>query len=231
MRFVQEHSALIGIIALAVGLAALVLGIVAIVQSDDDELARLVALPTPSGTATTPLQPTSGPVEETPVQPSKGNVDEYTVWFVDQAISYSDQYGLDAAIARYSSADSIDGQWYAVILDAGGAVLAHHNNELIGERLDGPWGTDVTGYDFGSAMAEADEEGRWVSYVFHNPATGQQQLKHGWAVRSDGLIFLSGWYEYSSFANVSQDTPTTDQPAEFTQAYPQSTEKMSVEAS
>ena len=222
MTFVQRHSGLIGLIALAVGLAALGVGIVAIAQSDDDDLARLGAMPTPSGMATTLLQPTPDPVaEEEFARPSKGNVDEYTVWFVDQAISYYRQNGLAAAVARYSSADSVDGQWYAVIFDADRTVLAHYDNDLIGEHLEGPTGTDITGYDFGTAMAGADENGRWVSYVFRNPATGEQQLKHGWAVRSDGLIFLSGWYEFSPIANMSEDAPTADQPAEFTQAYVQ----------
>jgi len=28
-----------------------------------------------------------------------------------------------------------------------------------------------------------------------NPHTGFRELKHSWAVRHDGLIFGSGWYE------------------------------------
>ena len=51
------------------------------------------------------------------------------------------------------------------------------------------------GYFYGDDLRAADEEGRWVSYVFLNPETGEQQTKHTWAIRHDGLIFASGWYE------------------------------------
>ena len=42
---------------------------------------------------------------------------------------------------------------------------------------------------------EVTEAGRWVSYVFLNPATGDEGIKHSWVVRHDGLIIGSGWYE------------------------------------
>ena len=44
-------------------------------------------------------------------------------------------------------------------------------------------------------MLRADEDGLWVDYVFLNPATDRQQVKHAWAVRHDGLLIGSGWYE------------------------------------
>ena len=41
----------------------------------------------------------------------------------------------------------------------------------------------------------ATEEGHWVEFILLNPATGQNQKKHTWVARHDGLIFGSGWYE------------------------------------
>ena len=44
-------------------------------------------------------------------------------------------------------------------------------------------------------MLRADEDGLWVDYVYLNPKTGRQEIKHAWAVRHDGLLIGSGCYE------------------------------------
>lgn len=44
-------------------------------------------------------------------------------------------------------------------------------------------------------MAATTEAGQWVTYRYHNPETGQEGRKHAWAIRYDGLVFGSGWYE------------------------------------
>ena len=54
---------------------------------------------------------------------------------------------------------------------------------------------DTTGYLLGDDAMEAMEEGHWVEFILLDPATGQERKKHTWAVRHDGLIFGSGWYE------------------------------------
>jgi len=54
-------------------------------------------------------------------------------------------------------------------------------------------------------MLAATEDGHWVSYVFVNPDTGEEQRKHAWVVPHDGLIFGSGWYEPVE-PSVSPDT-------------------------
>ena len=54
---------------------------------------------------------------------------------------------------------------------------------------------DATGYFYGDELLGATEEGRWVSYVILNPETGENEQKHTWAVRHEGLLFGSGWYE------------------------------------
>ena len=53
----------------------------------------------------------------------------------------------------------------------------------------------MTGYRFGDVMLGATEDGLWVDYVFFNPKTGKQDVKHSWVIKRDDLIFGSGWYE------------------------------------
>ena len=48
---------------------------------------------------------------------------------------------------------------------------------------------DSTGHFYGDEMLSATEEGKWVSYVFTNPDTGEETHKHAWIVRHDGLYF------------------------------------------
>ncbi len=76
-----------------------------------------------------------------------------------------------------------------------GELIGHYDPEVLGQNLNGPLGTDVNGYNYGPDMPAADEDGKWVSYVFNNPATGDPNSKHSWVVRRDELIFGSGWYE------------------------------------
>ena len=102
--------------------------------------------------------------------------------------------GLDATLKYYNRADSVDGQWYVFIVDENDEVIGHHNAHLIGLDLKGSLGTDAEGYNFGLDMLAATEDGKWVSYVYNNPATGELQGKHSWVVEHDGLLFGSGWY-------------------------------------
>ena len=121
---------------------------------------------------------------------------EYTKAFVDMAISRYESAGREAAIEYYNSRESVDGEWYVFVLDESGIMVAHPTMpENIGKDIKGPLGKDVTGYDFGSAMLALPETGGWVDFFYLNPATGEESRKHVWAVRRDGLVFGSGWYE------------------------------------
>ena len=55
--------------------------------------------------------------------------------------------------------------------------------------------TDSNGYNYGPDILAAPEEGGSSTYVFLNRETGQDERKHSWVVRHDGLLFGSGWYE------------------------------------
>ena len=131
--------------------------------------------------------------------PSRSAPAEYTQYFVDSAIARYESQGLDATLAHYNRAESVDGQWYVFIIDQNDLVIAHPEPERLGLDVKGWVGTDVNGYEFGPAMLTADEDGKWVTYVYRNPesggiGSGDFELKNVWVERRDGLLFASGWY-------------------------------------
>ena len=134
--------------------------------------------------------------------PRRSDPAAYTRFVVDNTISRYGFDGLDAVVAHYSRPESVEGQWYVFIVDGNDTVVAHYNPNLLGLDLKGPVGTDANGYNFGAEMLSATGDGKWVSYVYTNPAAGgvgserfgASQLKNAWVVRYDGLLFGSGWY-------------------------------------
>ncbi len=125
---------------------------------------------------------------------SKSDQPEYTQEFVRLAIGLYDASGLDAALVYYNSPDSVDEQWYAFIVDtATGRTIGHFNPDL--RDRDPTLRVDSTGYFYGDDLLGATESGDWIQYVITNPDSGEEQLKHTWAVLHDGYIFASGWYE------------------------------------
>ena len=133
--------------------------------------------------------------------PSRTAPAEYTRFFVDSAVARYQTQGLNETLAHYNSAQSIDGQWYVFIIDGNDLVIAHPEPERLGLDVKGWVGTDANGYEFGPEMLSATEEGKWVSYVYRNPASGgigsgfdDVELKNVWVKRHDGLLFASGWY-------------------------------------
>ena len=131
--------------------------------------------------------------------PSRAAPAEYTQHFVDNAIARYEARGLDATLAHYNRAESVDGQWYVFIIDENDLVIGHPDPERLGLDLKGWVGTDANGYEFGPEMLSATEEGKWVSYVYRNPESGgidsgDFELKNAWVERHDGLLFGSGWY-------------------------------------
>ena len=125
--------------------------------------------------------------------PTKNEPAAYTQAVVQDAIRLYNQEGRQAAIDYYNSVDNVDGQWYVFIIGEDGYSIAHHNPDILGR--DPALRVDSTGYFYGDEMVSATEAGKWVSYVFTNPDTGEETLKHTWMVRHDGLLFGSGWYE------------------------------------
>ena len=132
--------------------------------------------------------------------PAKSDPGAYTKFVVDQAIARYEAEGLDAALAYYNSPASIDDQWYVFIIDENDEVIGHYDPDRRGLDVKGWVGTDINGYNFGPEMLAATEMGRWVPYVYVNPAAGTLgdegafELKHAWVIRHDGLLFASGWH-------------------------------------
>ena len=125
--------------------------------------------------------------------PPKSDAPAYTKAFVQQAINLYDAVGLEDTVAYYNNPESLDDQWYMVIIDENGYIISHPNPERLG--LDASTNVDINGYAFGADSLMATEAGRWVDYVFLNLQSGKEQQKHTWVVRHDGLFFASGWYE------------------------------------
>ena len=149
------------------------------------------------------------------VAPPPEDADAYTKYVVQQAINLYDVSGRDATIAYYNTEQSVDGQWYVFIVDEDNLVVSHATiPENVGLSLIEDLGIDSTGFAFGPVMAAAGETGRWVSYVYLNPATGQEETKHSWVVRRYGLLFGSGWYEVTP--EVSAPVPSRSQPDIYT---------------
>ena len=130
---------------------------------------------------------------------------EFAVDLVMDALKLYEEEGLEATLEYYNSPESVDGEWYVFIFDEEDRLIAHANQALLGMDLKGELGVDSTGYRFGEVMAGATERGLWVDYVFLNPATGKQEYKHAWAVRRDGLLFGSGWYQVLPSFSLESD--------------------------
>ena len=112
--------------------------------------------------------------------------------YVQMAIEYYQANGLDATIAHYNSPESVDGQWNLTMADENDvvrvAVLASH---LIGTDLKELGRIRKVGEE----MASATEEGLWISFVFPNTRSSETLYAHTWAIRYDGLLFTSRYYD------------------------------------
>ena len=117
-----------------------------------------------------------------------------TAAFVQEAIEYYKSNGLEDTIAWYNSQDSLDGQWGLTMADENDilrvAPLAKH---LVGTDLNDL--AALRSRQIGQEMAAATEEGRWISYVFPNVRSSETLYAHTWAVRYDGLLFMSRYYD------------------------------------
>ena len=93
--------------------------------------------------------------------------------------------GLTATIEYYNSTDTIDGDWLALIADDSGEIVSAFDLAMMGKHLGDLFG--VAAVD----LSEATEQGNWV-------ITEDVRL---WAVNSDGMTFVSGWYSGSDGSN------------------------------
>ncbi len=122
----------------------------------------------------------------------------YTKAYVEEAIRRYDSEGRAETLGYYNTMDSVDGDLYLFVIDANSKLIVVQPTipGNIGEDIRGEIGTDITGKNFGFEIATADENGKWVDYVYLNPANDfAYERKHAWVIKHDHLIFASGWYE------------------------------------
>ena len=113
--------------------------------------------------------------------------------YVDKAIAKYQDEGLDALISHYNGQDSLDGQFYLFLIGEDDIYLAHPIfPHLIGTDIKDVVGSD--GQELGREIAQANEEGVWVEYLWPHPVSRKEQQKVTWAIRHDGMIFASGYY-------------------------------------
>ena len=125
----------------------------------------------------------------------------FTQDLVQAALDRYDRDGREATIAYHNSPASVDGEWYVFITDENDLFLAHPiMPELIGQDIKDIVGSD--GYELGREIAMATEAGHWIDYLWPNPVTGEEEPKHSWVIRHDGLIFASGYYGPAEFSGI-----------------------------
>ena len=125
------------------------------------------------------------------------NIADATKNYVNKATRYYDENGREDTAAHYNSRDSMDGFFYLFLMDENDTYLAHPiRHDLRGTDIKEVTGKDFDGnfYELGKAIAMATEEGHWVEYLWLNPVNGRDEAKTTWAIRHDGLIFASGYY-------------------------------------
>ena len=125
---------------------------------------------------------------------SKDDPAAFTHAIVLAAIARYEFEGLEATVAYYNDPAHIDGQWYVAITDENDISIAHAPRpDSIGTDLKDVMGLD--GSPLGVEIVKATGTGLWIEYLWPNPESGEVELKRVWAIRHDGYLFGSGYYE------------------------------------
>lgn len=127
---------------------------------------------------------------------SKDNPVRYARSLVLSAIAYYESEGIAATAAYYNDPARVDGQWYVFITDENDLFVAHPVRQDFAENktdLKTIVGSD--GYELGIEIAKATGIGRWVDYLWPNPESGNEEQKRTWAIRHDGYLFGTGYYQ------------------------------------
>ena len=115
----------------------------------------------------------------------------YTKNYVQKAIDYYEENGLDATVAHYNSENSFEGQWYLGLADSDGRILV---SAVVPHVIGSPLNPDAV---------RAIDAGQWVEIEWFGNLTAANTFRHIWGTRHDGLYFYSGYF-------VEQGTPLPD---------------------
>ena len=156
----------------------------------------IAPMPTPAPTATAAPEPTPAPPEATAEPAPLDDDDALTRAFVEKAIEYYGENGLDATIELYRSESSEENGRSLILFDeAESTLLVYRNIPALEGQYIGP-GSRFSG--FAQLIGVATEEGFWVSTRGINPATKQEEPRRILVVLHDGLVFSSAairsWY-------------------------------------
>ncbi len=92
--------------------------------------------------------------------------------------------GLSETIAFYNNSPDVSGEWFAVIADGDGTIVANYDPSLVGRSLAEIYGAEIL---------NASAEGNWVTALGTGSLSGTETLR-AWVVQQDGMIFGSGWH-------------------------------------
>ena len=163
---------------------------------------------------TQPMMDAGTPTE----MPTTDDPEAFAVAFVQAAIDLYKAEGAEAAATYYNDPANIDGQWYVFITDANDMFVAHAATpSLLGKDLKTIAGID--GSPLGVEIAMATTEGRWIDYLWPNPETHKLGQKRTWAIRHDGYLFASGYYEPWGPDPSTLTLASKDDPAAFTRDF------------
>ena len=134
----------------------------------------------------------------------RDNPTKFTRDFVQAALNRYDEQGREATLAYYNDPANAVDEWYVFIIDDNDLHIAHpFRPDLIGQDIKTIVGSN--GYALGREIAKATEGGHWIHYPWSNPTSGREDPKHSWAIRHDGLIFASGYYDIRGPAAFTRD--------------------------
>lgn len=136
------------------------------------------------------------PDPSTVVKATRDNPEPYTRDLVLEALARYEAIGIEETATHYNDKANIDGQWYVFITGENDSFVAHAPRpDFIGTDLKDVVGEDGT--PVGVNIAKATNTGLWIEYMWPNPENMMDELKRTWAIRHDGYLFGSGYYEPS----------------------------------
>ena len=128
---------------------------------------------------------------------SKEDSEAFTRAVVLAAVARYESEGVETTATYYNDSTSVDEQWYVFITDEDDIFVAHAPRpDFVGTDLKDVIGPD--GSPVGVNIAKATGSGLWIEYLWPNPETGMDEQKRTWAIRHDGYLFGSGYYEPAS---------------------------------
>ena len=150
------------------------------------------ATPAPAPTATPMPEPTPTPMP-TPAptaepEPEPVSEDDITRAYVQQAIDFYEQNGLEATVAQYRSRESVENGRALTLINADeGILLVYIIPTLLGQYV-GPGSAFPS---FQGLIAGASAEGHWATVRGINQVTRQEEPRRILSVRHDGLVFAT----------------------------------------